>query len=141
MDNQHLKPIISIFMGAAAADGNADVYEFDFIADNLSLKLGYDDSLVQDVLDEFEDFDASAFDLQTEADALSDLPEDDKLKIIQFLVELQEADGVVDFDEDDYLRDVANALGVDPSHLSDFVIELVEDDGPPAPPPLPKPQD
>lgn len=134
MDASHLKPIITLLMGAAAADGNADVYEFDFIADNL-YKLGFDDSLVQDVIDEFEDFDISTFNFDVTILELISLTEDQKLKVVQFMAELQEADGVVDFDEDDYLRKVANGLGLDASKIQGMVINVIEEASPPPLPP------
>jgi len=90
-------------------------------------------------------FEPDDFDLEEVAKAFEEDPATEKRVLLELVAAVFDADGEVDFAEDDYLRNLADALGMDESEYKDLVIEYdIEEPARTAealvavPPPVPK---
>ncbi len=81
------------------------------------------DALPAEVDERIERFDFDGFDLAAAAkDFLSDPPMQ-KRRLLELVSQLVHADGELDLREDQFLRDLAVNLGMDPTEYSDLVLD------------------
>ena len=103
-----------------------------------------------DVAARIERFEPTDFNLIATAEAFLSDPAVHKRRLLELVAAVFDADREVDFAEDEYLRRLAEALGMSPSEYSDLTldydledarsvaIEIVSIPPPVPPPPLPK---
>ena len=143
--------ITDLLLGAVYADGGAVGAEEDAVRALLGeLLVTRGGPLPADVEARVAGFDPAAFDLaRTAADFLHDPPMK-KRRLLELVGKMVAADNEFTLDEDDYMRALGKALGMDPAEYQDLVLdyeieelrrsfhELVERPTPP-PPPRPSP--
>lgn len=114
-------PLCELLLGAAYADKELKDQEKDEVK---SLLTGLAGELTADVEAKIASFDPKSFDLKASASAFKNDPEDDRKKILFLVAAVNEADDEIDFDEDDYLRDLASALELPTSALEGLTVEV-----------------
>ena len=117
-----LKTIASILMGAAHADGSVDGDEADTILEILNEMLG--DREMPDVRSHLEGFDPGSFDLAAAAGSLHLAGSEDRRSLLLLVSRVTDADDVHDLREDDYIREVAAAIGAEPEEYANLTVEL-----------------
>ena len=102
------------------------------------------DTLPDEIDARINDFDKDAFDLDASAAAFAEDPAVDKRKLLELVAAVFDADEEVDFDEDDYLRRLAVAIGMEESEYKDLALDYDMEDAADVaqvfvsvPPPLP----
>jgi uncharacterized tellurite resistance protein B-like protein len=132
-------PLTDLLLGAAYADKELKDLERDEVRALLEDLAG---DLPVDVEVRLTSFDPAAFDLASAAAPFRGDSEDDRKKLLHLVSAVNEADEEIDFSEDDYLRDLAKALGLPASALRGLTIEMDLEEsfaqvrkGPPPPPP------
>ena len=129
--------VAELLLGAANADGDFDGHEAETIGDILrSLVPG--EALPNEVTSHLAQFDVDELDLNASATPLRALPEDARQAILKLIVQVVDADEIHDMAEDRYIKQVAEALNVDESHVDQFTVDIIEITDIPTPPPLPK---
>ena len=73
-------------------------------------------------------FEPEKFDLKASASAFKNDSEDDRKKVLFLVAAVHEADDEIDFDEDDYLRAVAEALELPKSAPEALSVEIEEEE-------------
>jgi len=106
---ERLKPLCTLLLGAAYADKEFHEREKKVITDLLLKALG-DEKLPPELDATIEAFDANGFKIADACAAFAKDPAVDKRKLLELISAVHDADDVYDFDEDEYLRDVAKAL-------------------------------
>jgi hypothetical protein len=87
-------------------------------------------SLPLEIEARIENFEAAKFDVAKAASKFAADPGVKKRKLLELVAAVFDADGEVDFAEDDYMRSLATALGMTEKEYGDLVIEYdVEDVG------------
>jgi uncharacterized tellurite resistance protein B-like protein len=121
MDNR-IESISDLLLGAAYADDHFQQSEKAAIRELLG-KL-----LHGDVPAEFEaridGFDPKAFDVAATASAFASDSDDDKYKLLELIAAVHAADDEFDFAEDEYVRVVAEALGMGGDQLARVTLEF-----------------
>ena len=135
--------LTDLLLGAAYADDRLEGEEEDAVRTYLLEIIGGDELPIE-VEARVANFEPEDFELEEVAAAFEDDPATGKRVLLELVAAVFDADGEVDFAEDDYLRHLANALGMEASEYEDLVIEYdIEEPGPPAnalvavPPPVP----
>lgn len=135
-------PLTDLLLGAAYADKELKDQERDEVRALLEELAG---ELPVDVEVRLTSFDPAAFDLAKAAAPFRADSEDDRKRLLHLVSAVNESDEEIDFSEDDYLRDLAKALGLPDSALHGLTIEMDLDEsfaqvrkGPPPPPPAKK---
>jgi uncharacterized membrane protein YebE (DUF533 family) len=146
MAADRILPLCELLLGAAFADKELKDQEKDEVR---SLLEGLGGELSTEVELKISQFDPSKFDLKASAAPFKGDSEDDRKKLLYLVAAVNEADDEIDFAEDDYLRDLAAALGLPKSALDGLTVEVETEElketfkqvrkGPP-PPPVPKSQ-
>lgn len=136
--------LTDLLLGAVHADERLEGEEEDAVRAYLLEIIGGDELPIE-VEARIANFDPEDFDLDASAAEFDADPATSKRKLLELVAAVFDADGEVDFDEDDYLRSLADALGVDPEEYDDLVIEYdIEEPRASAevvvsvPPPVPK---
>jgi uncharacterized tellurite resistance protein B-like protein len=122
--------VTKLLMGAAYADQHLEGKEKDAIRKLLLGVLG-DSSLPMDVEFVLDEFDPESLDVDEVCAAFAKDAPEVKRKLLELVAAVHEADDEYDFAEDDYLRQVAAALGVSEKQYADLVTsieEISEDD-------------
>lgn len=114
--------ITELLLGAAYADDHFHESEKKAISELLGKLLKGD--VPAELTARIESFDPKGFDVAAVAGQFADDSEDDKYKLLELVAAVHEADEEFDFAEDDYVRDVAKALGLGPAELSRFTLEF-----------------
>ena len=116
--------ITDLFLGALWAD---DEFTEDeqravraLLADLLVVEHG---ALPANVEERIREFDPLAFDLEASASDFDQDPPMAKRRLLELVGRMVDADGVVDMKEDEYLRRLAKALGMEYSEYSDLVLD------------------
>ena len=117
-----LKTIALILMGAAHADGSVDGDEADTILEILAEMVG--DRDMPDLRSHLDGFDPSAFDLGAAAASLHLSGAEDRRSLLLLVARVTDADDVHDLREDDYIREVAAAIGAEPEEYANLTVEL-----------------
>ncbi len=114
-------PITDLLLGAVYADDRLDGAEDAAVRKLLCEAVGEEELPIQ-LEARIENFDIKDFDLATTAGEFETTADVSKRKLLELVAAVFDADGEVDFAEDDYLRDLAKALGMDESEWSDLAI-------------------
>ncbi|MFP6687273.1 MAG: TerB family tellurite resistance protein [Polyangiaceae bacterium] len=113
--------VARLLMGAAYADDHLDGAELAEVANLLRRVTGQSDlePRLQECIDTF---DPKMFDVVQVAASLQSESVTAKTKILELVVAVHEADDSWDFAEDDYVRQVGAALGLEPHDIAVFVV-------------------
>ncbi|PIV98365.1 MAG: hypothetical protein COW42_15065 [Deltaproteobacteria bacterium CG17_big_fil_post_rev_8_21_14_2_50_63_7] len=134
MELQQLKSLLDILMAAAAIDGHTALEERKVIQDYLE-EMGLIDADQRTELESHRwSFDPEFFHLEAAVKGLGRLGSEERVKVIKLLERVEEADGVIDIQEADFIQRVASKLGANPDEIEALTVEIIEM----APPPLPK---
>lgn len=125
--NEHIDTITDLLLGAAYADKRLEGDELVAISKMLCKLLGVDE-LPSAQTSRISAFNPAKFNVSTAASSLSSLSDDDKHKLLELVASVNESDDVIDFDEDAYLRKVAEGLGVDDEKIQDMTIEILSEE-------------
>ena len=139
--SDRILPLCDLLLGAAYADDELRDQEKDEVRGLLEELAG---ELPTEVELRIASFDPATFSLATAAAPFKSDPEDERKKVLFLVSAVIEADDEIDFAEDDYLRDLAGALGLPKSALDGLTVEVEAEDlketlaqvrkGPPPPP-------
>jgi uncharacterized tellurite resistance protein B-like protein len=130
--------IANLLMGAAHADDDLDGRELDTVRKLLTDAMG-EDELPHGIEAKLHLFDPEEHDIQATVDAI-DLGDDDmKLKLVELMVAVQNSDEIVDYNEDEYIIEVAKAMGLPEEKYKSLTLDIqLEEAGKVLkPPPLP----
>jgi uncharacterized membrane protein YebE (DUF533 family) len=135
-------PLSELLLGAAYADKELKDQERDEVRKLLE---GLGGDLSAEVETKIATFDPASFDLKASAAAFKGDSEEDRKKVLFLVAAVNEADDELDFAEDDYLRELAEALELPKSALDGLTVEVETEElketfeqvrkGPPPPPP------
>ncbi len=121
--------LTDLFLGAVWAD---DEFSEDeqravrtLLADLLLVKV---DELPEPVEERIRTFDPLKFDLQLAAADFASDPPMAKRRLLELVGKMVDADGVLDMQEDEYLRRLADALGMEYGDYSDLVLDYDVDE-------------
>ena len=144
MAADRILPLCELLLGAAYADNELKDQEKEEVR---SLLEGLAGELPTDVEVKIANFAPDAFDLKVSAAPFKADSEEDRNKLLYHLAAVNEADDELDMDEDDYLRALAQELGLPKAALEGLTVEIEIEElkesfkavrkGPP-PPPMPK---
>lgn len=124
---EHIETITDLLLGAAYSDKRLEGDELQAITTMVSKLLGTEE-LPEAQQGQLKAFNPAKFDVNTASASLSSLSDDDKKRVLELVASINEADDVIDFDEDEYLRKVATGLGVDESVIAEHTIEILSDE-------------
>jgi len=131
-------PLTDLLLGAAYADLELKDQERDCVRALLEELAG---ELPVEVEVRLTSFDPKAFDLASAAAPFRGDSEDDRKRLLHLVGAVNESDDEIDFAEDDYLRNLAKALGLPATALEGLTIEMDLEEsfsqvrkGPPPPP-------
>ena len=135
-------PLSELLLGAAYADKELKDQEKEEVKQLLE---GLGGDLSADVAAAIASFEPDKFDLKASASAFKSDSEEDRKKVLYLVAAVNEADDEIDFAEDDYLRELAEALNLPKSALEGLTVEVETEElketfqkvrkGPPPPPP------
>jgi uncharacterized tellurite resistance protein B-like protein len=123
----HIETITDLLLGAAYADKRLEGHELEEIT-RLCCKVLGEETLPAALQARFKEFNPAKFDLGAAAGALSDLSNDDKLKVLDLVASVNESDDELDLAEDAYLRKVGNAMGLSDDDMEHMTIEILDED-------------
>lgn len=126
MLKDHIDTITDLLLGAAYADKSLEGQERDAVRRLLSKVLG-EAELPAAQSSRFESFKPAGFEPEAVAATLSDLTKFEKRRLLELVCKVNEADDVLDFDEDQYLRAVARGLGLSEDDIKDLTLEVIEE--------------
>ncbi len=119
--------ITDLLLGAVYADERLEGGEDEAVRKLLQEAIGQD-ALPIEIEARIENFEAKDFDLAEAAKAFESIEDLGKRKLLELVAAVFDADGEVDFAEDDYLRALAEALGMEESEWNDLALQYdVED--------------
>ena len=124
---EHIDTITDLMLGAAYADKRLEGKELDAIRNMLCKLLGVDE-LPEAQAKRIKSFNPAKHNPVTAAKSLGELTEDEQTKVLDLIASVNDADDVIDMDEDAYLRKVAEGLGVTGDRLDSLTIEIIEED-------------
>lgn len=116
--------IADLLMGAAFADNRLDGREYASVKKLLAEVIDAEE-LPKDMETRLKGFDNKTFDPAGTAKSLELTDDTEKRKLIELIAAVTEADDVLDFDEDAYLKTVAEALGMPKESYADLSIEIL----------------
>jgi uncharacterized tellurite resistance protein B-like protein len=116
--------IADLLMGAAYADRTLDGRELEAVKKMLAELMSVE-AITDDLAKRLEAFDPKGFDPVAAAKALEFQDDDDKVHLIGLISAVSEADEEIDFDENDYLERVAQALEMPRNTYSDMTVEVM----------------
>lgn len=122
----HILTITDLLLGAAYADKRLEGRETDKIR-SLLTKLAGTASLPANVEARFKAFSPAAFDIAAAGKKLAGLG-DDRRKVLEMVAAVTESDDELDLAEDRYLRQAAEAMGLNQKEFSDLVVDFSEID-------------
>ena len=114
-------PLTDLLLGAAYADQELKDQERDEVRALLEELAG---ELSTDVELNIVKFDPAAFDVVKTAAAFKGDSEDDRKRLLFLVSAVIESDEEIDFSEDDYLRNLAAALGLPKSALDGLTVDV-----------------
>lgn len=114
--------IADIFMAAVCADGAATEPERRALA-QLLCDLLLVQALPAHLQQRLDAFDAEGFDLAGAARDFAADPPMKKRRLLELAARICHSDGVFDLAEDDFLRELGAALGMEPSEYDDLVLD------------------
>ncbi len=120
--SDRINVICDLLLGAAYADDHFHDSERKAINELLGKLI--DGDLPADLTKRIETFDAGSFDVATSADTFKGDSNDDKYKILELIAVVHDADDEYDFAEDEYMRAVATAMGMEGDAMSKFTLDI-----------------
>lgn len=114
--------LTDLLLGAVYADDRLEGEEEDAVRGYLLEIIGGEELPIE-LEARIANFEPDDFDLGATVAEFEEDPATGKRKLLELVAAVFDADGEVDFDEDDYLRNLAEALGMDPEEYEDLVIE------------------
>jgi uncharacterized membrane protein YebE (DUF533 family) len=139
--SDRIMPLCDVLLGAAYADKELRDSEKDEVRALLKELAG---ELPPEVEARIFTFEPSKFDLKQAVAPFKGDPEDDRKKLLFLASAVIEADEEIDFAEDDYLRALAEALGLPKTALDGLTVDVETEElqetfakvrkGPPPPP-------
>ena len=139
MIDRDLVPIVAdLLMGAAYADSRLRGHEALTIRKQLAELLEVD-KVPGHIENRLMHFDPDKFDLDLTVATLPKLEPDAARKLLEMVAAVNASDGELDFDEDEYLHQLASAIGVSRQSYADLTIDVEDDEEeePAKPPPVP----
>ncbi len=124
---EHIDTITDLMLGAAYADKRLEGNELDAIRNMLCKLLGVDE-VPEAQAARIKSFNPAKHNPVAAAQSLGELTEDEQTKVLDLIASVNDADEVIDLDEDAYLRKVAEGLGVTGDRLDSLTIEIIEED-------------
>jgi uncharacterized tellurite resistance protein B-like protein len=119
--------ITDLLLGAVYADERLEGGEDEAVRKLLQEAIGQDELPIE-IEARIANFEAKDFDLAASAKEFESIEDLGKRKLLELVAAVFDADGEVDFAEDDYLRNLAEALGMDESEWNDLALQYdVED--------------
>lgn len=119
--------ITDLLLGAVYADDRLEGEE-DAAVRKLVREMVGEDELPIQLEARIENFEPDRFDVEESAKEFEAVDDVNKRKLLELVAAVFDADGEVDFAEDDYMRSLAEALGMEKSEYDDLVIQYdVED--------------
>jgi uncharacterized membrane protein YebE (DUF533 family) len=115
--------ITDLLLGAAYADSRLDGAEQAAVRRLLRELLG-EDELPNEVEAHIKKFSSKAFDLRASARAFAIDPPFQKRKLLELVAQVHEANDELDFDENAYLVDLAQALAVPEAEYQDLTLKI-----------------
>jgi uncharacterized tellurite resistance protein B-like protein len=137
MNTAELIRVAGVLMGAAYADEELSGDERATVYSILGQLVG-EQEMPDEVLSFLEDFDPAGFDLEATCQGLLLADREDKRALLSLVAEITEADEVHGWEEDDYLRRVAQAIGATQEDTQGLTMEVVEISTLTLPPPVPE---
>jgi uncharacterized tellurite resistance protein B-like protein len=137
MNTAELIRVAGVLMGAAYADEELSGDERATVYSILGQLVG-EQEMPDEVLSFLEDFDPATFDLEETCRGLLLADREDKRALLSLVAEITEADEVHGWEEDDYLRRVAQAIGATQEDTQGLTMEVVEISTLTLPPPVPE---
>ena len=139
-------PLCELLLGAAYADGTLHKQEKTEIR---ALMVELAGEMRVEVEACIASFEPEKFDLSSIIGIFRGDSEDDRRKLLRLAATVIEADEEIDFAENDYMRELAEALGLPESALDGLIVDIeieeikeefeaVRNARPPAPPPPPR---
>jgi uncharacterized tellurite resistance protein B-like protein len=116
--------IADLLMGAAFADNRLDGREYAAVKKLLADVIGAEE-LPAEMESHLKSFNPKTFDATGTAKSLMLKEDIEKRKLIELIAAINEADEVLDFDEDAYLKAVAEALEMPKEAYADLSIEIL----------------
>ncbi len=135
MQLPQLKALLEILMAAAAVDGHTDVQETTAIRKALDEVAKGDMSIRTELESHQWAFELENFKLEASIKALGKVTPAERRFIIALLEGVEEADGVIDLAEAEFIRRVATALGATPDEVAHLTVEIIDQQPPPVPQP------
>jgi uncharacterized tellurite resistance protein B-like protein len=114
--------LADLFLGAAYSDDKVTTDERTFVR-RLLAELLCVQKIPYYLNRRIDSFDHKNFDLRAAAKAFIAEPPMSKRRLLELVAQVNHSDGVLDFAEDEYLRDLAKALGVPAADYRDLVLE------------------
>ncbi|MEM1349593.1 MAG: TerB family tellurite resistance protein [Myxococcota bacterium] len=130
-----LKILSELLLGAAHADGDFDGHEAETIGDILRAHVP-EEELPHEVTRHIAHFNAESFDLELACTLLGVSSSGERRGVLRLVSEVTHADDVLDLAENEYIVQVAKALGASPEEYEDLTFEILPIEV--VPPPLPK---
>ncbi len=116
--------ITDLFLGAVWADDEFTEGEQRAVRALLAeLLVVKPDELPEAVEERISSFDPLRFDLDASAQSFASDPPMAKRRLLELVGKVVDADGVTDMQEDEYLRRLADALGMSPAEYTDLVLD------------------
>jgi uncharacterized tellurite resistance protein B-like protein len=122
----HIETITDLLLGAAYADKRLEGREKDQIRALLG-KLAGSDTLPAAIEKRFVDFQPAKFDAVAAGKKLAGIG-NDRRRVLEMIAAVTESDDEVDIAEDQYLRKVAEAMGLADKQFRDLVVDFQEID-------------
>lgn len=126
VSDRHLV-LTDLLLGAVYADERLEGVEEEAVK-RLMMGVLEVEELPEEITGRIDNFDHEDFDLEAAAEEFSDDTDERKRRLLELVAAVFAADGEVDFDEDEYLRELAEALGMDESEWSDLALEYEVED-------------
>jgi uncharacterized tellurite resistance protein B-like protein len=122
----HIETITDLLLGAAYADKRLEGREKDQIRSLLG-KLAGSDTLPDAIESRFIDFQPAGFDAVAAGRTLAGLGAD-RRRVLEMIAAVTESDDEVDIAEDQYIRKVAEGMGLAEKQFRDLVVDFQEID-------------
>ena len=119
--NDRIFPLCELLLAAAYADEDLHAREKTEIRALLCELAGEQRVEVEAAIASFE---PDKFDLATAASMFRDDPEPDRQRLLRLVATVIEADDEIDFRENEYLKELAPALGLPDSALAGLVVDI-----------------
>ncbi len=119
-----LPHLSDVLMAGAHADQHLDGREVEAVQKLLKSLIKDADELPDELASRIKEFGNEKFDLKQSIDALGKITAEQRRAVLEMLSKLAEADEEIDMAEDEFLRNVAEAMGSKPEELKGLTVEV-----------------